>query len=257
MIVWFSGTGNSRAVAECLAGHLGEPLLRIDASYAHSVRSIGQQERIIWVGPVYAWRIAPVVEQALRDMPAEAGAGAVHWLVATCGDDVGETPLYWRRCIAERGWQSGAVFSVPMPNTYVFLPGFDVDRPELVRAKLEAMPGRVASIGRAIAGGETDVDWVNPGSFPGLKSRVLCPPFRSRLMRPEGFKVSADRCVGCGSCARVCPLDNIRLVEPDRRPVWGSECAFCTACYQVCPVHAVSHGLWSRGKGQQMLRIEM
>lgn len=257
MIIWFSGTGNSRAVAFRLADLLRETdLLQIDRHYKDEVCCLTAQERIIWVCPVYGWRIPPVVADAVMSMPENIGRKAIHWLVTTCGDDIGETPRYWRRLLSRRGWQSGAVYSVAMPNTYVFLPGFDVDKPEIVAQKLEAMPGRVGSIARAIAGREYDVDWVRPGAFPALKSRMLWPVFSRWLMRPDGFNVSRSRCIGCEACVRVCPMNNISLTGHGNTPVWGKDCAFCTACYQVCPVHAISHGIWSHGKGQQMLSKE-
>lgn len=252
MIVWFSGTGNSRYVARRLGKLLGEDLLRIDAAYPDAVGLLSSQQRIIWVCPVYGWRVPPVVERAVAQMPEAVGGSAEHWLVVTCGDDVGETPRFWRETLATRGWRSAAVYSVQMPNTYVFLPGFDVDKPATVAKKLAAAPGCIESISRAIAGGEADVDWVRPGAFPALKSRVLGDLFRKRLMSPADFRVDADRCVGCANCVTACPMDNITL-DASRHPVWGSDCAFCTACYQVCSHQAISHGRWSRGKGRQIL----
>ncbi len=253
MIVWFSGTGNSRLVAERLAERFGEDLLRIDADYPQRIQSAGSQKRIIWVCPVYGWRVPPVVENAVRQMPQEVGRQADHWLVVTCGDDVGETPRYWRKLLAGREWRSCAVFSVQMPNTYVFLPGFNTDSPEVVSSKLNSMPDKVDSISRAISGNEYDVDWVCPGAFPAIKSRVLWHPFHRWLMQPSGFHVSAGQCIGCGKCVRICPMKNIKLSESDRLPQWGSACAFCTACYQICPSHAVIYGIWSKNKGQQII----
>lgn len=249
MIFWFSGTGNSRLVAERIAEGLGETSIRIDGRFDEAVAGLSPQERIVWVCPVYGWRVPPVVERAVSSLSDNVGSKAAHWLVVTCGDDVGETPRYWRQLVESRGWSVAGIYSVRMPNTYVFLPGFDVDSPEDASRKLADAPGRVDSIIRSIKADEKELVWVRPGMFPALKSRVLCPPFRRILMNPSRFKVDSSRCVGCGNCMTACPMNNITL-DSGRHPVWGDNCAFCTACYQVCSHSAIRCGRWSHGKGR-------
>ena len=61
-------------------------------------------------------------------------------MVATCGDDTGLTAREWTALMCEKGLTADAQFSVQMPNTYVLLPGFDVDSPTLEAEKFGAMP---------------------------------------------------------------------------------------------------------------------
>ena len=49
-----------------------------------------------------------------------------------------------------------------------------------------------------------------------------------------------DRCVGCGTCAKLCPRGNIRLEEG--RPVFGGNCIGCLSCLQYCPQAAINMG---------------
>lgn len=46
-----------------------------------------------------------------------------------------------------------------------------------------------------------------------------------------------EKCNGCGICARVCPVNNIEIVG--ERPVWQHRCENCYACYQWCPPEAI------------------
>jgi flavodoxin/Pyruvate/2-oxoacid:ferredoxin oxidoreductase delta subunit len=42
-----------------------------------------------------------------------------------------------------------------------------------------------------------------------------------------------EMCNGCGICTRICPVNNIRLIN--NRPVWQHHCENCFACYSWCP----------------------
>lgn len=247
MIVCFSGTGNSRKVAKELAVSLHDSIVEINSD---SLSRLAAGEllaltggRVIWVFPVYAWGLPDVVEEFMANVGFDVEATAVdHWMVCTCGDDIGHTARLWRRVCARRGWPAKGAFSVAMPNRYVFLPGFNFDKPEVAQAKLEAMPRRVESIARVIAAGFRSADDVVEGSMPALKSGLLRSVFNRCLVSPKGFKVDSSKCNGCSTCANVCPLRNIRMA--DGVPHWSANCTFCTACYFFCPQKAISWRLY-------------
>ena len=134
-----------------------------------------------------------------------------------------------------------------MPNTYVLLPGFDVDSPVVADAKLAAAPARISAIARGIRH-RARVDDVIRGSMPWLKSRIVYPLFRRFMMSPRPFRAT-DSCTSCGLCARECPMGNI-TIGSDGRPSWGDDCALCLGCYNRCPSHAVAYGRATAAKGQ-------
>lgn len=243
MILWFSGNGNSRFVAEWLAENLGEeqkPML--------DCRTLDHEEkRIVWVFPVYSWGIPPVVLSRLRNM--ELPPESEHYLVLTCGDDIGYVDRQWRRELMRRddGCKVRSSFSVIMPNTYVLLPGMDTDNPEVEEAKINAAAKRLRFICKAIRSGAAIEADVTRGAMPWIKSKILYPLFVAALMSPKPFH-SDDRCVGCGKCAGACPMKNIMM--RDNRPAWGKKCAMCLSCYHVCPQHAVCYGHRTDGKHQ-------
>ena len=67
MIVYFSGTGNSRFAAEFLAKRLGDELLdagrRIKTGERESIHS---DRPWIFTSPIYAWRMANVMAEYIR-----------------------------------------------------------------------------------------------------------------------------------------------------------------------------------------------
>lgn len=246
MILCFSGTGNSLAVARRLSEALGgEEIVRVDGELLSRVArgwTPGAKDgdnRVIWVFPVYAWGVPEIVERLIGSV-SFGPAVTAHHMVATCGDDIGLTASQWRRLMAARGFAARLAFSVAMPNTYVFLPGFDWDKPKVAEAKTAAMPARVDEIARRIVTEpDATADDVTEGALPGLKSGLLRSAFNRWLTSPRGFRVDASRCTGCGTCVRACPLANVKL-GPGRRPVWGADCTFCTACFNKCPERAIS-----------------
>lgn len=58
-------------------------------------------------------------------------------MVCTCGDETGEAPQMFQKALEERGLKSLGFWSVIMPNTYVLLPGFDVDLDEIENYKID------------------------------------------------------------------------------------------------------------------------
>lgn len=245
MIYCFSGNGNSLYVARALAGALGDNVVRIDRESLSFPDAHGcSGGNVIWVFPIYSWGLpGPVVEFMKR---VEV-IGARHFMVATCGDDVGMAHRQWRKGVSSRGWEDVATFSVQMPNTYVLLPGFDVDTPEVEEQKLKLAPQRLSAIIARIGQGWRGDDVVK-GRFPRLKSRVIYPAFMKQGIHPGRFRCDTSRCVKCGKCQAVCPVENVALV--DGRPQWGGDCALCLGCYNACPVHAVNYGTATLRKGQ-------
>lgn len=234
MIRCFSATGNSRIVADLL----GDEIARCS-------------DKVVWVFPIHAWGVPRHVLRLMAtagDIPDDA----THWMVATCGDDIGNADLQWRQAMEERGWIAAGAWSVLMPDTYICLPGFTVDGAEERAEKLAALPGRVAMIRRAILEGCTVTD-VRRGAVPSFKSGFLRRFFEKHLMSPSKFRVG-ERCTHCGTCAGVCPQSNIRFGE-DGHPMFGDECMMCLACLHACPHTAIEWGRFTKGK-QRYKRIE-
>lgn len=266
MIIYFSGTGNSRYVAQELhkrmdAGELyeltGQRLLKPQAELLEAK----ENELIIWVFPTYCWSVPPVVVRFIDKVRFKGAELARHYMVCTCGDDMGRADDRWRHHIGRRGWTPRGAFSVTAPNNYVCMKGFDLDSAEVEQQKLSAIPARldeiVAKINRKFADGD-----LTRGAVPWLKTNVAYYWFMANKMSPLPFRADPERCTSCGLCARSCPLENITMELPrirkgeeqsrdeKRMPHWGPVCAMCLRCYHLCPSRAIDYGKFTLGKGQ-------
>lgn len=268
MIIYFSGTGNSRAVAQQLHRHFfpedtqGKMLYELSGARllypARQLLVAADNELIIWVFPIYSWGVPPMVNRFIDKVRYKNAEKGRHYMVCTCGDDVGRADDQWRHHIGRRSWIPRGAFSVIMPNTYVCMKGFDVDPEDVAAGKLAAMPLRLEDIYAAIERGFADSD-VTRGSWAWLKTNIVYPWFRAFKMSPLPFKVDSEKCTRCGLCARSCPTLNISMKSQEAPlpqkgvlapPQWGPVCTMCLRCYHNCPVHAISYGKETRGKGQ-------
>lgn len=228
MIYCFSGTGNSRFVADRLMDMADE------------------QDSFGLVFPVYAWGIPKVVTEFIEKEIKEIAKAEYVYAVMTCGDDMGYADRILQKAL---GGRLDAAFSVPMPNTYVCLPGFDVDPDDVAEAKVEKTQKMLPHIAECIRA-RRHVTEVHRGDAPWLKTYVLRPLFNRFLVTDRYFCTTPD-CTRCHRCVRQCPLHNIGH-DHTGRIHWGeSSCTGCLRCYHQCPAHAIRFGRFTKGKGQK------
>lgn len=243
MILYFSGTGNSAYVAQQLAARIGQTatdIVGLDAP------SLAEDEPLGLVFPVYAWGLPRIFRNFLRhSLRPILGHRRYVWAVMTCGDDMGYAD---RELCAALGRKPDAVASVQMPNTYVCLPGFDVDAPALAANKVETTLLRLQGLAQSIIQKEKFCD-IHRGAMPLTKTYVLRPLFDRFLVTDKYFRTTGD-CTACTLCVRDCPMSDIEM--SDGRPRWKqAACTGCLRCYHNCPKRAIEWGSFTKGKGQK------
>lgn len=255
MIVYFSGTGNSVFVARQLASLMRERKVVAlhGSSLSQTKMSVDSAENIIWVFPVYSWGVPPVVGKFVANLVLDGDLTAIiHHAVITCGDDIGRADRQWRKMLEKKGWTSGCVATVQMPNIYVLMKGFDIDSEKIEKHKIETATTRVEEVARLIKSGVRATD-VLRGKFGWFKTSVIYPWFVRYAMSPKPFHATTN-CISCGKCASGCPLQNIKMAASEgTRPIWSDNCALCLRCYHFCPVDAVQYGKATRNKGHYRL----
>lgn len=254
MVYYFSGTGNSTFVATTLSNFLN---LKLSFIPEVDVKKEEPEERILLVFPVYSWGVPPLVSQFIRDLGTEfwdkvKTQGLSIDCVMTCGDEVALAPEMIKKDLKEQGIELTSIWSVIMPNNYVLLPGFNIDKKEVENKKLQQSEGRILEIAQALQRGDKRIDVVR-GSWPGLKSKIIFPLFKKWGIFPKRWHYT-DSCISCGRCAKICPLLNVKM--QGQHPEWGSRCCSCLGCYHVCPVHAVEYGKDTRRKGQYLFPLK-
>ena len=241
MILYFSGTGNSKYVAKRITDALGDEIVNLNARIkASDTSSIETGERLIIVMPTYAWRIPRVVRNWLRKTELRGAKQA--WFVMTCGSEIANADKYNRELGAEKAISCMGTAQIVMPENYIAM----FSAPQADEAR-EIVAQAEPSIDQAIAAIQSNQPFAPTRNnlYDRFMSGPVNPIFYKFFVKADAFTVS-DACIGCGQCAKRCPMNNITL--KDGKSVWGKNCTHCMACICYCPVSAIEYGKKSVGQ---------
>lgn len=241
MIVYFTGTGNSRYCAEFLARRLDDELLDCSHYIRHQIAAdLISGKPWVFVAPTYAWQLPLIFRDFIRSGSFMGSTDA--WFVMTCGSDIGNAGAYIRSLCEEKGLTFRGVLEVVMPENYIAM--FDVpDREEAARIVAAAHPA--LEKGAACIAEDRGFPAKPVGMKDKAKSGKIHDVFYKKFVRDRDF-FATDSCISCGKCVERCVLGNIRLEHG--KPVWGGNCTHCMACICHCPTQAIEYGKKSRGK---------
>ena len=273
MILYFTGTGNSRYVAKQLAELTGDDDLRdmtaaIKAGEKGDFHSEKSGKPFVFVTPTYAWRIPRIVSDFISRSRFSGRPPA--YFVLTCGSSIGSAGKYARRLCEAAGLEYRGCAGIKMPENYIAL--FNAPDEETGDRLVRAAGRALKPVAAAIAAGRK---LESRSSIAGaIESSLVNDVFYKFVISAEGFRTT-EACTGCGLCAEVCPLNNISIkdepaapaepaAEPAApagaaagarraRPVWGDECTHCMACICRCPQEAIEYKNISVGKRRYYL----
>ncbi|MBA7497980.1 hypothetical protein ES704_03164 [subsurface metagenome] len=266
-IYYFSGTGNSLAVARDVAGKTNGKLISIPSVMdKESIKTDADVIGIVF--PVYHGDIPFIIRRfvtKMNNLDKKYIFG-----VCTYGDSPGLSIKYLDKIIKSHGGKLAAGFAVNMPSNYItpsfvlngFFKSFVLNETTIEKQqemfinwkkKLESIYESVHTRKEGVFETKTDIKillehflhlketlgktfWLKIAGFEGHTNL----PFQESLQLMDwGFKCD-DKCNGCGICSKVCPVRNIKMVCDT--PVWQHHCEQCFACLQWCPKEAIQFG---------------
>ena len=242
MILYFSGTGNSRHLAEKLSSLTGDKAISLAAKLRETpVRAVSAAKPLVFVCPVHYGRIPRAVEDCIRKIPFQGNHDA--YFVVTCSDSPQKAEKYVLKLCADKNFRFRGFASVRMPENNI------IDGETCSKEEADAL------IAKADETAETLARQIVQGSMlryepPQKGSGSLFNRLLSAKIKPQLFSAT-DRCTGCAECVRRCPTQNIEL--SDGKPRWGTDCTHCLACLNGCPNAAVEYGGKTQGKQRYFL----
>jgi Pyruvate/2-oxoacid:ferredoxin oxidoreductase delta subunit len=165
----------------------------------------------------------------------------------TCGDECGHTDQMFTEAINTKGLETRHIYSLTMPNSYICLPGFDVDARELQVKKMEQTKIELPKLMSAIANDQPISFYHRGKRFLKIKSGLIYNLFAKHSLTDKPYTCD-DKCISCRKCVKVCPVNNVELVNG--KPMWKGHCTQCLACIHVCPTKSIDYGKITRNKGR-------
>ena len=237
-LVYFSGTGNTAWVVQCLTATL--TLLGADV-VAHSCETLTvpvDLKACDMLGLAFptASSYPPTPFRAwLATLPEAAGLSL--FAVTTASYAAGDTAWYAVQPLKARGYAPFLLANVLMPNNF-YIPPMDfipVTPPERVPARLERAQHKIMRLARLIHTQTPHCEGTGLlGRLLGLQQRWSMDTFEKRLFRPF---FADETCTRCGWCVRHCPAANITLDEGGVH--FAARCCLCMRCYSFCPQQAI------------------
>ena len=269
MIFYFSGTGNSKWAAKTLALETGDTLVSIpEVINSNCSFTIEKDEHVGFIFPIHGWRVPNIVKEFLTKLTIKTlGEDTSHvkhycFCLVTAGDSIGKAMERFQQQLksvtVNDALSLKAVCSLIMPESYVGLPGMDVDTKEKELEKKELASKQLKEFSNILKQHphkDSNQIWgwnqLIRGPIPYFFSGPVGGFFERFLITDKPFHVDSRRCVKCGICANVCPVNDIKGglgYEPEW--IHNGKCLTCFSCYHHCPHHAIDFGKRTQKKGQ-------
>ena len=241
MVIYYTGTGNSRFLAEIIAERTEDTL--VDATEMMKKGKYGKfhsEKPFVFVCPTYAWQMPRVFVDFIKR--SKFTGNKFTFFVMSCGSDIGNAEKQIKELCEEVDLKFKGVMGIVMPENYIAM----FSAPEEKEAKQIISQAAISARKAAdIIGANKYFPHTEPSLLDRAKSGVINHVFYRHMISAKKF-YTTDQCIGCKKCVSECPLNNIKMVN--NKPQWGNQCTHCMACICKCPTEAIEYGKHTKGK---------
>lgn len=230
-IYYFSGTGNSLAVAKDLTSQLEDCTLIPIARAIKEKQLKPNSNKIGVVFPVYGWGLPALVAEFINKLDI-SDIKYCFGIATLAGSINGGAIKQLQRILNKKGGTLNFGNYIKMPNNYLVFPNPTSQDNISTLIKLEK--AQIDSISEMIKHSKSHIQ---SSFFIDILARLIYPIFLKSLPGSDKNLHTDEKCNGCGICQKICPVQNIELIEG--KPVWKHHCEQCMACIQLCPQEAI------------------
>lgn len=234
VLAYFSGTGGTKVVCDCFEEQLlelGTNVTKVNMATCKQMDVKNCDLHIIF-SPVYAFRLSPIVETWVKNLPEGKKRSAVIISVSGGGEVSPNTACrnYCKKVLKTKGYNLIYEKMLVMPSNFAIQAEEDLNF-----GLLEVLPFKVKYIIQEILSGKKRI------TTPKLQDRFLSVLGKAEHVGARFFGASihaSHKCNKCGLCVRNCPQKNIRM--SNGVPKFGFRCIWCMKCIYNCPCKALS-----------------
>ncbi len=241
MIIYFSGTGNSKYIAKKIAEETNDVAISITDIKEKIILQDNEQFGI--VTPTYFWRLPSIVEDFFENIIINTSANFYVYYIATYGTTSGQTDYYIKKYLKKKKIKLNASYSIKTVDNWTV--EFNVNDHLLVNKILDDEKSQIDDIIKQIKN-KTKV-FINKDK----KTKFMCAGakyFYNKARLTTHLNVN-EKCVGCGLCEKNCPVNAIKINYD--KPEWIlKKCTLCFKCIHTCPQFAINYDDKTQNNGQ-------
>ncbi len=241
MVIYFTGTGNSKYIAKQIAKNLKD-LLTDSTKMIKEEKypRLTSENPYIFVAPAYAWRLPRIFTEFIKKCKFEGNRKA--YFVLTCGSEIGAASKYIERFASKIGFEYMGTAEIIMPKNYLVM--FNPPPKEKYKEIINTASLNTVKLCKQIAEG-SNFDKSKCSLIGYIESGIVNSFFYTFYIGAKKF-YATDACISCRKCVENCIMNNIVL--KDGKPAWGNNCTHCMACICKCPCEAIEYGKNTVGK---------
>lgn len=246
MILYFSGTGNSRYVAKIIQRITNDDIASINDFMKKEIKaSFNSTNPFVVVVPIYAWKIPKIVDTFIRNSDF-IGSNDIYFIF-TCASESHNAVHYVKNICTDKNLHFKGCSTVIMPSNYILMPGV----PDKIEASLIIKNATIeaTSIGYNIKNNQF-LKKEKITNYSKFMSKFINPLFYKFYVNSKSFYVT-NSCTSCKKCISLCPINNVKM--EGNKPIWGKKCTHCMACICGCPNESIEYKNKSEGKPRYYL----
>lgn len=236
MIIYFSGTGNTKFVAEYIADHIGDECIDLKEvlKYKMPLR-FNSIKPFVFAAPIYAWGFPEIVKKAI--LKSDLTDAEQIYFIGTMASQSGDFDKALEKIAYGKNMAYMGSCGVPMPNNYIR--GGNIQTKEQAEEIIKGSLPLLNELSEQIGKGEM-IEKYDKTPFAPIASGVVNSLFNKFFISSEDFNVS-EKCNSCGQCIFGCPVNNIKLITGGILE-FGRYCINCYSCINRCPKRAINIG---------------
>ncbi|MEG0250890.1 MAG: EFR1 family ferrodoxin [Peptostreptococcus sp.] len=282
MILYFTGTGNSKYVAKRIADATGESMKSISKYTGKPVKiELEEGEKLGIVTPTYFGGLPSIVRefferieinmfQNKEKLEYDVSQGYIvdsriknneteitekindilsyerpyTYFVATYGGFSGQIEEYAKEYLDKRNIHIDAAYGVKMVDNWSPLSNVgNKEKNNRINEKAEDNIDEIISMIKS----KEEGSYIKNKIPEFIVSKIY--PKYEKARKTSNLRVEKS-CIGCGICEEKCPMNAIKLSE-FMSPIWiKDDCAMCLRCLHSCPTFSIQYKNKTEKHGQ-------
>jgi flavodoxin/Pyruvate/2-oxoacid:ferredoxin oxidoreductase delta subunit len=236
IIYYFTGTGNSLAIARHLANELEEQVELVPVvKFLHEAAIKVEADATGIIYPAWLHHIPPAIEEFIKKSSFNST-----YIFAICSYSTSPYNSLFKlnALLEEKGKKLSAGFAIAMGGKYALLKDM-VLSDETTKSRYLEEKLKVKEIARIVKDRQAVGIEGQYDEKDNEYGKLLINTHRDSYNVVEKFWLT-EACDLCGLCEKICPRSNIKIANS--AVLWDNNCDYCLACLHWCPKSAIQNG---------------